>query len=153
MFLRRDRLGIAAHLALLAAGIGLGLLLALPVSDVTQRCPARGEGYDLCWVQKALLPTILVVLAGGMLAQWIAQLTLVRFPLYMDRVREVGERRVGEEETREPPPYAQDPFLLASTWGSKAGRTDRRRPRFAELLAGIQRSPRLTALLAKLRRR
>jgi hypothetical protein len=139
ILLRRDRLGMGIHVALLLAGIGTALLLALPVDDVTDRCPARGEGYDFCYVQKALVPSILIVLAGGLLAQWIAAMTLVRLPAYVERVREVGERRTGEPEAREDPPYARDPFLLASTWGAKHGPTERRHPRLGDLLARLRR--------------
>jgi hypothetical protein len=139
ILLRHDRNGAAIHVALLVLGVGAGLLLALPVDDVTDRCPAKGEGYDFCYVQKALLPSILIVLAGGLLAQWLSSVLLVRLPAYLARVREVGERRVGEPEAREDPPYARDPFLLASTWGAKHGPTERRRPRLADLLARLRR--------------
>ena len=137
--LRRDRLGTVAHATLILLGLGLGLLIALPVDDVTGRCPARGEGYDLCFVQKALVPSILIVLAGVLLAQWLARMLLVRLPAYVRRVREVGERRVGEPDPREEPPYARDPFLLAATWGAKDGRTDRRAPRLGEWLQRLRR--------------
>jgi hypothetical protein len=142
--LRQDRLGAVAQLALLVAGVTIGLILALPVQVSERRCPARGEGYDLCWVQKALAPSVLIILASLLLAQFLARLLLVRVPAWRQRVREVGERRVGEQETREEPPYRSDPFLLASTWGAKDGRTERRRPRLFE------RAP---ELLARLRRR
>jgi hypothetical protein len=125
--LRRDRLGAAAHVALVLAGIAGGLILALPVGDVADRCPPRGEGYELCYLQKGLLPTVLIVLAGLLAGHLLARLLLVRLPAWRRRVREVGERRVGLEETREDPPYRQDPFLLASTWGIKHGRSERRR--------------------------
>lgn len=139
MLIRRDRTGVAVHVALLVAGVGLGMLVALPVDDVTNRCPARGEGYEFCYVQKALLPSILIVLAGGLLAQWLAAVLLVRLPAYISRVREVGERRAGEPESREEPPYARDPFLLGATWGAKEGPSERRRPWLGELLARLRR--------------
>jgi hypothetical protein len=129
---------------MLVAGVTLGLILALPVRVSERRCPARGEGYDFCWVQKALAPSILIILASLLLAQFLARMLLVRLPAWRQRVREVGERRVGEEETREEPPYRSDPFLLASTWGAKEGRSDRRRPTL------LERAP---ELLARLRRR
>lgn len=132
--LRGDRLGVAAHATLLLAGLAAGLLLALPVADVEDRCPPRGEGYDFCVVQKAWLPTLLIVLAGVLLAQVLAKALLVRLPAWRERIREVGERRVGMDETREDPPYSSDPFLLASTWGTKEGRSDRRRPSILERL-------------------
>ena len=128
-----------AHALLVLAGLAVALAVTLPVDDVTGRCPARGEGYDFCWVQKALLPSILIVMAGGLLGHWLARLLLVRLPAHRARVREVGERRTGEPETREEPPYARDPFLLASTWGAKEGRSERRRPRFADLLDRVRR--------------
>lgn len=126
--LRRDRLGMAAHGALIAAGLGAGLLLALPIGDLTPRCPARGEGYELCYVQKGIIPAILIVMALGLFGHVVARVLLVRLPAWRRRRREVGERRVGLEESREEPPYHRDPFLLASTWGAKEGRSDRRRP-------------------------
>lgn len=141
--MRDDRLGWLAHLGLLAAGLTTGVLLAVPLGDVEDRCPPRGEGYDFCFVQKAVAPTILIVLAGLLLGQVLARALLVRLPAWRRRVREVGERRVGEEETREDPPYRKDPFLLASTWGAKQGRSERRRPRLFE------RAPKLLARLLR----
>lgn len=141
--LRHDRLGGIAQLAILLGGLALGLLLALPVRVSESRCPARGEGYDFCWVQKALSPSILLILASLLLAQFLARVVLVRLPAWRARAREVGERRVGEEETRADPPYRSDPFLLASTWGVKEGRTDRRRPRI------LERAPKLLARLLR----
>lgn len=141
--MRDDRLGWLAHLGLLAAGLTTGVLLAVPLGDVEDRCPPRGEGYDFCFVQKAVAPTILIVLAGLLLGQVLARALLVRLPAWRRRVREVGERRVGEEETREDPPYRKDPFLLASTWGAKQGRSERRQPRLFE------RAPKLLARLLR----
>lgn len=134
--LRHDRAGIAAHWALLLAGIGIALVLALPLQDVTERCPARGEGYNLCVVQKSWLPFLLLVLAGGLLGQYVARMLLVRIPAWRGRLTTVGERRVGEDEVREEPPYSKDPFLLAATWGQKKGPSERRRP---TLLARLRR--------------
>jgi hypothetical protein len=132
------------QLAMLVAGLAIGLILALPVQVSERRCPAKGEGYDFCFVQKAIAPSVLIILASLLLAQFLARALLVRLPAWRQRVREVGERRVGEEETREEPPYRSDPFLLAATWGAKDGRSERRRPRLFE------RAP---ELLARLRRR
>lgn len=141
--LRDDRLGWITQLGLLLAGLAIGVLLALPLGDVESRCPPRGEGYDFCFVQKAVLPTVLIIMAGLLLGQFVARALLVRWPAWRRRVREVGERRAGEEETRAEPPYRSDPFLLASTWGTKEGRTDRRRPRIFE------RAPKLLARLLR----
>lgn len=139
--LRRDRLGRVAHVALLVAGLGFGLALALvlPGGDVERRCPPRGEGYELCFVQKSVLPTVLLLLGGLLLGHLLARGLLVRLPAWRRRVREVGERREGGEETRAEPPYRSDPFLLASTWGAKEGRTDRRRPRLAAVRGRLRR--------------
>lgn len=126
--LRGDLQGGLDQLAIVLAGVGVGWMLAFPVPDVEDRCPARGEGYDFCWVQKALLPSILIMLAALFLAQFVARVLLVRIPEWRERVREVGERRVGEEETRPDPPYRSDPFLLAATWGEKKGPNERRKP-------------------------
>ena len=143
--LRDDLQGGLDQLAIVLAGLGFGLMLAFPVPDVEARCPAHGEGYDFCWVQKALLPSVLILLAALFLAQFVARLLLVRIPAWRERVREVGERRVGEDETRPEPPYRSDPFLLAATWGEKKGLTDRRRP------STFERVP--ASVLARLRRR
>src|SRR4051794_14948717 len=126
--LRYDRLGILAHLVVLLGFLALGLVLALPVPDVTHRCPAPGEGRDLCVLQKSWLPFFLIVFASVCLGQFVARVGLVRVPEWLDRRRAIGERRVGEEEAREDPPYTSDPFLLAATWGQKKGPTERRRP-------------------------
>jgi hypothetical protein len=141
--LRRDLRGGLDQLAILLLGLAGGLLLAFPVPNVEKRCPARGEGYDFCWVQKALAPSVLILLASLFLAQFVARALLVRWPAWREHVRTVGERRVGEEETREEPPYRSDPFLLASTWGAKVGRTERRRPRL------FDRRPKLLARLLR----
>jgi hypothetical protein len=132
--LRGDRLGGLLHGAFLLAGLGLGLLLALPLQDVSGRCPPRGEGYDLCVLQRAWLPMLLLVLAGAFLGQFAARVMLVRMPAWRERLRTVGERRVGEEEAREEPPYSSDPFLLAATWGEKKGPSERRRPSILQRL-------------------
>jgi hypothetical protein len=142
--LRPDRLGFAAQIGIVLLVLAGGLLLAFPLQDVEDRCPARGEGYDFCFVQKALLPSILIVLASLFLAQFVARALLVRLPAWRERVRIIGERRVGEEEARPDPPYRSDPFLLAATWGEKKGPSERRRPRLmdrlpASLLAWIRR--------------
>lgn len=118
----------AVHVALVLTGVALGLLLALPIDNVDAKCPPRGEGFEFCYVQKAILPAIFIVLAGGLLGQWLARLVLVRVPAWRRRVRTHGERRAGQPETREEPPYRKDPFLLASTWGVKEGRHERRHP-------------------------
>lgn len=143
--LRGDLRGGLDQLAILLAGIGLGLMLAFPVRNVDSKCPAHGEGYNFCWVQKALLPSVLLLLASLFLAQFVARLLLVRMPAWRERVREVGERRVGEEDTRPEPPYRSDPFLLAATWGEKKGPTERRKPTVFERVPA--------SLLARLRRR
>lgn len=132
--LRHDLRGALDQLAILLIGLGVGMMFAFPLADVEDRCPARGEGYDLCWVQKALLPSVLIVLAALFAAQYVARLLLVRLPARRHRLRTVGERRVGEEETRPDPPYRSDPFLLAATWGEKKGPSDRRRPSILERL-------------------
>lgn len=128
-----------AQPAFVLAGLALGLLVALPVEDVAARCPARGEGYQLCWVQKALLPAVLLVLAGGLLGVVAHRLLMVRVPARRRRRRAVGERRAGRPESREDPPYREDPFLLAATRGVKLGRSDRRRDGWDRLLARLRR--------------
>jgi hypothetical protein len=133
MRLRQDRLGTLAHLSLLVAGLGVGLLLALPVHDVHNRCPPSGQGYGWCAVQKAWLPTGLVILAALLVAQFVAALLLVRLPVLWRRLRS-GERPVRMTRAQEDPPYNKDPFLLAATWGVKRGRSEPRRGLLRRLL-------------------
>lgn len=121
------RLRSAAHVALVLAGVALALVLVLPIADLADRCPPPGEGFELCRVQKAWVPAVLLVLAGALGGHLLARVLLHRLPAWRARMRDVGERRVGAEETREEPPYRSDPFLLASTWGVKKGRSERRR--------------------------
>jgi hypothetical protein len=132
--LRYDKPGMLVHLLVLLGFLAVGLALALPLPDVTHRCPAPGEGRDLCVLQKSWLPFFLIVFASLCLGQFVARVGLVRIPEWWDRRGLVGERRVGEEEVREDPPYSSDPFLLAATWGQKKGPTERRRP---DLLAWL----------------
>jgi hypothetical protein len=117
----------AAHGALLLAGIAVALLVALPVPDPGPRCPPRGEGYGLCALQKAWIPTLLLVIAGLAAGHAAGRLLLVRLPRWRARRAESGERPAEGPDDPEEPPYRSDPFLLASTWGVKAGRADRRR--------------------------
>lgn len=131
--LRRDRLGVAAHWSLLVAGLGIGLLLVLPVDDVHNRCPPAGQGYGWCAVQKAWLPTVLVILGALLVAHLVAVLLLVRVPALWARLR-AGERPVHMTRAQEDPPYDRDPFLLAATWGVKKGREDVRRSLLQRLL-------------------
>ena len=131
--LRHDRLGLMAHWSLLTAGLGIGLLLALPVDDVHPRCPPSGQGYGWCAVQKAWLPTIVVILAAIVVAQLLSVLLLVRIPALWERLRG-GERPVRMTRAQEDPPYSKDPFLLAATWGVKKGRSDVPRSRLRRLL-------------------
>jgi hypothetical protein len=131
--LRRDRLGMLAHASLLVAGLGIGLLLALPVDDVHDRCPPSGQGYGWCALQKAWLPTVLIVLGALLAAHLVAALLLVRVPAVWARLRQ-GERPVRMTRAQEEPPYNKDPFLLAATWGVKRGREDVRRSLLQRLL-------------------
>ena len=133
------RVRSAAHLGLILAGVALALVLVLPIAEVRDRCPPPGEGYELCRVQKAWLPALLIVFAGGIAGHLVARTLLVRLPAWRARVRETGERRVGLDETREDPPYRSDPFLLASTWGAKEGRSERRRLTLSWLWARLRR--------------
>jgi hypothetical protein len=142
--LRRDLLGVLAHAAIVFGGLAVGALIAFPVQDVTDRCPAHGEGYNFCALQKAWTPAVLIMLAAGCLAQFLARTALVRIPDWRRRMKAIGERRVGEEETREEPPYRSDPFLLAATWGEKHGPSERRRPNIFD---------KIPVLIARLRRR
>ena len=133
------RLRSAAYVLIVLAGVGLALWLVLPIGNVSDRCPPPGEGYDFCKVQKAWIPAVLLVLAGGLGGHLVARTLLIRLPAWRARERPVAERRVGLEETRTDPPYRSDPFLLAATWGEKHGRSERRRPTLSGVLARLRR--------------
>jgi hypothetical protein len=129
--LRSDLLGRVAHWALLAAGLGGGILLAFPARDLHGRC-AHGEGFGWCALQKQWLPAVLLLLAPIVAAHLASALLLVRVPALWERLRR-GERPVRMTARQEAPPYDRDPFLLASTWGVKTGRDDGRRGILARL--------------------
>jgi len=115
-----------AHVALVCLGLAVALWIALPLADVDHRCPPRGEGYALCALQKAWLPAVVLALAGLAAGHLAARMLLVHLPAWRVRARTAGERRSGAPDERPEPPYSRDPFLLASTWGVKRGRTERR---------------------------
>lgn len=118
--LRDDRLGEIAHWALLAAGLGIGILLAFPVRDISGKCPT-GEGFGWCALQKQWLPAALLLVAPVVAAHLLSAVLLIRVPKVWERLRR-GERPVKMTARQEAPPYDRDPFLLASTWGVKTGR-------------------------------
>ncbi|HEX2016236.1 MAG TPA: HD domain-containing phosphohydrolase [Solirubrobacteraceae bacterium] len=101
----------AAYAVALAAGLSVGLWLALPVRDVKNVCPTD-QGHVQCTLQKAWLPAITVVLAVGALGLLAVRIGLVSAPSLWQRWRR------GELWRREPPPpFASDPVLVAATWG------------------------------------
>jgi hypothetical protein len=129
--LRDDRLGEVAHWALLVAGLGIGILLAFPVRDISGKCPT-GEGFGWCALQKQWLPAVLLLVAPILGAHLLSGLLLIRVPKVWERLRR-GERPVKMTARQEAPPYDRDPFLLASTWGVKTGRDRSARRRLPRL--------------------
>lgn len=117
--LRCDRRGRIVHAALLALGLALGLVLALPLRETAGRC-APGEGFNGCALQKVWLAALVTVLAPLLAAQMLAAFALVRLPALRRRWR-AGERPVRMTRRQRDPPYRSDPFLLAATWGVKTG--------------------------------
>jgi hypothetical protein len=92
-------------------GVLLGLLLALPIDDVMQRCPPEGEGLLQCQLQKAYLPAITIVI--GCMTGCIALLhvMLVRAPAMY------GAWRRGDLRSPPPPRFDDDPLLRAANRG------------------------------------
>jgi len=120
--LRSDRVGRIVHASLIVEGIVLGLILALPVHPRSGSC-LPGDGHVLCMVQKAWLPSILLFLATVLAAHLLSSFLLVRVPVLW-RKWHAGERPTRRPAAQEAPPYSQDPFLLAASWGVKTGRRE-----------------------------
>lgn len=101
------------HLGFLLLGLGVGLLLALPVDLSGAGCPPAGEGRNMCLVQESWAPaltTVALCLAGG----WVlADLLFVRLPELCrgDRPRKPPRRGHGREAIE------ADEVLRAATWG------------------------------------
>jgi hypothetical protein len=105
------RTPLAAQLAVGAAGIVVGLLLALPVKDVHDRCPPSGEGLVQCQLQKSVLPAVTIVLGcliGALILFWLITRGIPNAHTWWS----AGGRR-----QRRDIDVAADPVLLAANWG------------------------------------
>jgi hypothetical protein len=106
---RRAPLG--AQFVVAAAGIALGLLFALPLKNVDDRCPPSGEGLVQCQLQKSVLPAVTIVLGcmiGALVLFWLVTRGLP------------GARRwwsAGGRRPRRDIDVSADPVLLAANWG------------------------------------
>jgi hypothetical protein len=100
----------AVQAAMVLVAIALGVVFTLPLPNVDRRCPPRGEGLTMCVLQKAWLPAITVTLAmavAALLLHWLIFSGPSRFRAWRDhRARVIA-----------PPPFAQDPVLVAANWG------------------------------------
>jgi hypothetical protein len=105
------RTPLAAQLAVGAAGIVVGLLLALPPKDVHDRCPPSGEGLVQCQLQKSVLPAVTIVLGcliGALILFWLITRGIPNANVWWSS----GGRR-----PRRDIDVAADPVLLAANWG------------------------------------
>jgi hypothetical protein len=104
----------AAYATALVIGIGLGLLVALPLRNVEREgvCPPAHEGLVQCKLQKAWLPALTEVVAIAGLALLLVHVALVSGPRLWRRWRTGTLRR-----REKPPPFESDPVLRAATWG------------------------------------
>ncbi|WP_205697449.1 hypothetical protein [Conexibacter sp. SYSU D00693] len=112
------------HVGLLAAGLVVGLLLALPLRDVAELCPPSGEGRGYCAMQKQWAPAVITTLAPMLAAHLVAVLALETLP-GLRRRRKAGERPVRRTRAQRAAPYEEDPVLLAASWGVRAGHEGR----------------------------
>lgn len=101
-----------ARVAAGTAGLVIGLVLALPIPDVTARCPPAHEGLVQCELQKAWLPALVIVLACITGALILFELAVVRGPATWR-----AWRRGDLLRRPAPPPFEQDAVLRAANWG------------------------------------
>jgi hypothetical protein len=105
------RTSLAAQVVVAAVGIALGLLLALPLEDVHDRCPPSGEGLVQCQLQKSVLPAVTIVLGcmiGALILFWLVTHGLPNARAWW---------RAGGRRPRRDVDVAADPVLLAANWG------------------------------------
>ena len=111
---RRARTGrppLAAQGLVALAGIAVGLLLALPLENVRDRCPPEGEGLIQCQLQKSVLPGVTIVLGcmiGALILLWLVTRGLPNASAWWAN----GGRRPRRDVDVE-----ADPVLLAANWG------------------------------------
>ncbi|PTL56421.1 hypothetical protein C7Y72_15775 [Paraconexibacter algicola] len=110
---------------LLALGVLLGVRWALPLQGVEGRCPPSGEGYGYCYLQKSVLPSVILLLAPVLGAQLLGSFSTRTAPELRRRWR-AGERPTRRTRAQVAPPYAEDPTLLAASWGVRTGADDDR---------------------------
>src|SRR4051794_1826581 len=105
------------HWAFCAAGLAIGLLWALPLEDVTARCPAPGEGLVQCQIQKSVLPAVMEIVGSLLAAHLLFTLAFEHVPRLI-RAHRAGERWSVKLRSRRPAPPRPDAALIAATWGT-----------------------------------
>lgn len=111
------------HWAFCLAGLAIGLLWALPLEDVTSRCPAPGEGLVQCQIQKSVLPAVMEVIGCFLAGHFLFTIAFEHLPRLI-RAHRAGERWSVKLRSRRPAPPRPDPVLLAATWGTVEGGED-----------------------------
>lgn len=96
----RADLRFALHWMLVLLGAYVAARAAFPVADVGHRCPpAADDGYTSCVVQKAYMPSIVLVIAGMCAGHLVATLTTSTLPRTVARATgrsTVPRRRRGD---------------------------------------------------------
>jgi hypothetical protein len=140
----------ALYLGVVLAGALLGLAWALPLPDVSHRCPAGGEGLVLCTIQKAYLAAIVKLAAALLAAHLLWGLLTRRLPGAWSRWRAGARPRrrpAGPRET-----FERDAALRSAVWGRTPGKAkDARDPQ--ALLSERVRAPRIVPVRSATRRR
>jgi len=116
--------GRVVRLLLLVLAVAAGLRWALPLQGVEGRCPPSGEGYGYCYLQKSVLPAVIVFLAPILGAQVLGTFLTQTGPDLLRRWR-AGERPTRTTTRQMAAPYDEDPVLLAASWGVRTGIADR----------------------------
>lgn len=120
-FLRRSATAVAAsHIRLVpilsaVAGLGLGLVLALPPRDMKGQCPPANEGLVNCMLQKQWLPVAMIVVTTAVAAVLLAELVVSAPSIYRRAKR--GEL-FGRGRHHTTPPFDSDGVLVAACWGA-----------------------------------
>lgn len=113
-------MGRLTRFLLVGAGLVLGAVWALPLPEVSGRCPAAGEGFGWCSLQKAWAPAFLLLVVPPFVLLVVARFLFEWVPDVVARWR-AGLRPVRFTRRQQAPPYASDPFLLGAVWGERTG--------------------------------
>jgi hypothetical protein len=115
--------GRVVRAGLLGAGLVAGVRWALPLQGVQGRCPPSGEGYGYCYLQKSVLPSVILGLAPILGAQVLGTFLTYTAP-DLHRRWKAGERPTRMTSRQAAAPYSEDPVLLAASWGVRTGTED-----------------------------